>query len=220
MRHHEVMTRITVLGGTGYAGSAIVAEAVRRGHEVVSFSRRLPDAPVDGATYVTGDLLDEGVLARAVADAEVVVQTLSPRGDLAGKVEGLMDRLIELASERGVRLGVLGGASSLKVAEDGPRLLDLSEPPPDVKPEIMTGIAVLEALQQSPDSVDWFYISPGQHFGAWEPGEARGTYRVGGEVLLKDENGRSHISSRDLALAFLDEIERPHHRRARFHVAY
>jgi hypothetical protein len=33
------MTRITVLGGTGYAGSAVVREAVRRGHEVVAVSR-------------------------------------------------------------------------------------------------------------------------------------------------------------------------------------
>ena len=33
------MARITILGGTGYAGAAIVAEAANRGHEVTSVSR-------------------------------------------------------------------------------------------------------------------------------------------------------------------------------------
>lgn len=44
------MTRITVLGGTGYAGAHIVRIAAERGHEVVSFSRSEPasDARVSG----------------------------------------------------------------------------------------------------------------------------------------------------------------------------
>ncbi|HBX80751.1 MAG TPA: NAD-dependent epimerase, partial [Propionibacteriaceae bacterium] len=33
------MARITVLGGTGYAGSNIVKAAAARGHQVTSFSR-------------------------------------------------------------------------------------------------------------------------------------------------------------------------------------
>ena len=33
------MARIAVIGGTGYAGSNIVAEAVSRGHTVVSVAR-------------------------------------------------------------------------------------------------------------------------------------------------------------------------------------
>ena len=36
------MSRITVIGGTGYAGAAIVAEAVKRGHEVLAISRKAP----------------------------------------------------------------------------------------------------------------------------------------------------------------------------------
>ena len=33
------MSRIAVIGGTGYAGSAIVAEAAARGHQVSALSR-------------------------------------------------------------------------------------------------------------------------------------------------------------------------------------
>lgn len=42
------MPHITVLGGTGYAGSAIVAEAASRGHQVVAVARRRPPSPGAG----------------------------------------------------------------------------------------------------------------------------------------------------------------------------
>ena len=42
------MARISVLGGTGYGGEAVVREAARRGHTVTSYSRRPPEQPVDG----------------------------------------------------------------------------------------------------------------------------------------------------------------------------
>lgn len=212
--------RITVLGGTGYAGSHVVAEAVKRGHEVVSFSRNAPDTPVDGATYRTGSVLDEHVLVQAVQDADAVFETLSPRGDLAGKLEGVVDRLIELAARANVRLGVLGGASSLHTSPGGPRLIEVQPPKPEIAGEINTGIALLEALKAAPEQLDWFYVSPAAGFGAWVPGEATGRYRVSDDVLLVDENGDSMISGADLAMAVVDEFERPAHRRTRFHVAY
>lgn len=213
------MARIKVLGGTGYGGAAVVGEAARRGHEVTSYSRRTPDDPVGGVTYVTGTLLDRALLAQTVEDADVVFETLSPRGDMAGKVEGLVDDLIELADRAGVRLGVLGGVSSVLVSEGGPRLFDVSQPPDEVLPEIKTGLALLEALQRSPESLDWFYVSPAATFGAWHEQRVTGSYRLSEDVLLTDEQGESYISADDLALAVLDEIEHPRHRRRRFHVA-
>ena len=41
------MARVVVLGGTGYAGRHIVAEAVSRGHDVVAVARKAPADPVD-----------------------------------------------------------------------------------------------------------------------------------------------------------------------------
>ncbi|HJF51126.1 MAG TPA: NAD-dependent epimerase, partial [Brachybacterium paraconglomeratum] len=52
------------------------------------------------------------------------------------------------------------------------------------------------------------------------PGERTGAYRIGGDVLLTDENGDSHLSGQYLAVALVDEIETPAHRRTRFTVAY
>jgi putative NADH-flavin reductase len=215
------MARITVLGGTGYAGGHIVREAAARGHDVTSYSRSAPTEPVESVDYVTASVLDDDVLAQAVAGADVVFETISPRGEMAGKLEGVVARLIELAADAGVRLGVLGGAGSLRVGRnDGPRLVDTGVMPEEVLPEVNTGIALLEALQNAPSELAWFYISPAGGFGAFAPGEATGRYRVGTDVLLVDENGESRLSGEDLALAVLDEIERPAHDRRRFHVAY
>ena len=214
------MARISVVGGTGYAGGAIVAEARSRGHSVVSVARNEPDDRVAGVDYVSASALDPEVLARVVDRSDVVIEAVSPRGDMAGQVEGLVDRLIELASRRGVRVGVIGGASSLLVSEGGPRLFDVSDPPPEVRPEIETGLAVLARLNDAPESLDWFYVSPPESFGAWAPAPDTGAYRLSDDVLLRDAEGRSTISAADLARAVLDEIEQPRYHRRRFHAAH
>jgi putative NADH-flavin reductase len=85
---------------------------------------------------------------------------------------------------------------------------------------VQTGIAKLEMLEDSPDTLDWFYLSPAASFGAWIPQNVTGSYRTSHEVLLKDEDGTSEISGADLALAVLDEIEEPRHQRRRFHAAH
>jgi len=214
------MTRITVLGGTGYAGSAVVREAARRGHQVLAVSRTVPAEPTPGVTYLTGSVLDADVLAQAFADADVVFEALSPRGDMAGRVEGVFDQLLTLAREHGTRLGVLGGASSLLVSADGPRLIDVEPVPDEVRPEAELGIHKLDTLLASEDGLDWFYLSPPAQFGAWVPGTDTGEYRTSDDLLLRSPEGSSQISAADLAIAVLDEIEHPAHRRRRFHVAH
>ena len=144
-----------MLGGTGFAGDAIVREAARRGHAVTSYSRRPPAQPVEGVTYVTGSLTDPSLLTHSVEDTDVVFETLSPRGDMEGKLEGILDQLMEVADEAGVRLGVLGGASSVLVAEGGQRLFDVMDVQPEILPEVQTGLALLEALRErAPESLD------------------------------------------------------------------
>ena len=214
------MARIHVLGGTGYAGTNIVREGVRRGHTVVSFSRNPPADAIEGAEYRTGDVLEDAFLSSSVSGADVVFETLSPRGALAGRLQEVVDHLIPLAIAERARLGVLGGVSSVLVERGGPRLLDVHPPAEEIREEVLTGVALLDALLAAPEELDWFYVSPAQEFGAWAPGEALGRYRVSEDVLLRDDAGRSFISGADLATAVVDEIEQPAHRRGRLHVAY
>lgn len=181
-------------------------------------SRTSPSDPVDGVDYVQGSILDEGVQENVVADRDVVVVALSPRGDMAGKVEGVVTSLIERLAGTSTRLGYIGGASSLLVEENGPRLWDVTHEhmPAEVKPEAQTGLNALELLTSSPEGLDWFYVSPPEEFGSWLGTASTGRYTLGGDVLLRDADGTSTISAADLALAILDEIEDPAHHRARF----
>jgi len=212
------MAHITVLGGTGYAGAAIVAEAAKRGHDVTAVNRSAVEAPIAGVEYVTGSALDAGVLDAVVAGRDAVVVALSPRGDMAGKVEPIVEDLIARLTGTPTRLGYVGGVSSLQVEEGGPRLWDVTheQMPAEVKPEVETGLNALELLNASPENLDWFYVSPPQDFGAWLGTGSKGSYQLGGDVLLRDADGNSTISADDLALAIVDEIENPAHRRARF----
>jgi hypothetical protein len=213
------MARISVFGGTGYAGSNLTAEAARRGHSVTSFSRNLPDQPVPGAEYIQGSLLDADSRTKALDGADVVVVTVAPRGDMAGSVRDGIAALAAEAEQAGVRLGVIGGAGSLHVSEGGPRLLDTDGFPAEYKPESLEMAEALDDLRAT-ERLDWFYLSPPAAFGGFAPGEALGTYRVGGDVLLSDDRGNSFIGGADFGRALVDEIERPAHRRARFTVAY
>jgi hypothetical protein len=52
------------------------------------------------------------------------------------------------------------------------------------------------------------------------PGERSGKFRVGGDQLLVDADGKSEISMEDYAVALLDEAETPQHPDERFTVAY
>lgn len=214
------MTRLAVIGGTGYAGAHIIAAAKDKGVDVVSYARTPADAPIEGVEYREGDFTDAAVAERIVADADVVLVTVAPRGDMAGRVESGIAQIAAIASEGGTRLGVVGGAGSLFVAEGGPRVMDTDGFPAEILPEVREASRVLDALRTREDDLDWFYISPAASFGSFAPGEARGTYRVGGDVLLTDENGESFISGADFGLAVADEIVEPSHRRVRFTVAY
>lgn len=214
------MARISVFGGTGYAGSSIVAEAARRGHSVTSVSRSAAEQRIDGVDHVEGSLLDADTRAKVLADSDVVVVTVAPRGDMAGKVHPGITALAADAERAGVRIGVVGGAGSLHVAEGGPRLFDTPDFPADYKPESLEMAAALDDLRATPETLDWFYLCPPAGFGGFAPGETRGSYRVGGDVLLTDDEGNSFIGGADFGTAVVDEIEQPAHRRARFTVAY
>ena len=224
------MATIAIFGGTGYAGSAIRDEALKRGHSVIAVSRSAPpaDSPLAGphvpggpdVQFQQGNLHDDALVEALADEADVIVVAI-PGREVDGRT--LLDGLGPLttaAAKTGTRLGFVGGAGSLQVSEGGPRLVDGPDFPAAHKNEALSHAGVLAALREASNDVDWFYLSPAAEFGSYSPGEATGAYRVGGDVLLTDANGTSFISGADYALAFVDEIEQGRHRRERFTVAY
>ena len=205
------MARIVVFGGTGYTGANVVREAASRGHEVVAVSRSTPQDPVDGVTYETGRA-DE-VAARVVPGADAVVATLSPRGDMQGRLVEVYGTLAQAAADAGARYLQVGGFSSLRPAPGAPRFVE-GDVPEEYRAEAEEGEATRVLLaERAPEGLDWVFVSPPGEYGAWVPGERTGAYRVSDEVALFDDEGKSVISGADFALAIVDEIDEPRHHR-------
>jgi putative NADH-flavin reductase len=214
------MTRISIFGGTGYAGGHIAREAVSRGHQVTSYSRHLPEAPLDGVDYRVGDITDAEVVDRAAAEADQLVVAVHGADAGGAPLVASLPRLVDAAVAHGARLSFVGGAGSSLVSEGGPRLFDGPEFHEEWKPEAVAHADVLYALQDAPAELDWFYVSPAALFGSYAPGETTGAYRTGGDVLVTKDDGSSEISGTDFALAYVDEIERAAHPRQRFTVGH
>ena len=71
------MGKILIIGGTGYTGANVAAEAAARGHQVASYARSAPKSPVEGVSYTQGAAEDA---VRLVPGRDAVVAALSPRG--------------------------------------------------------------------------------------------------------------------------------------------
>jgi uncharacterized protein len=215
------MSRITVIGGTGYAGSAIVAEAAARGHQVTVLSRSVPDAPVPNVTYVQGDAGDEATLSPLIEGADVVVGALAPRGALAHTFRDVYRTIARLADAAGVPLFIVGGYSSLRPAPGADRFVtDLSHIPRELHEEIRSGAAlIIEDLPATPKTLRWVFVSPALRFGTRMPGERLGRYRLGDDVAVQPDDGGA-ISAADYALGFVDLIEKGEHHRTQVNLGH
>lgn len=213
------MATVTIIGAGGYAGSHIAEAAVQQDFAVRGFSRGEVAQQIAGVDYHQGSIQSATDRKRMLNDSDAIVVAISPRGDMLGEVRAAIAALASEAAAAGVRLGVIGGAGSLHISEGGPLVID-SGFPEEIKPEAAEMGAVLDDLRNSPAELDWFFVSPAGGFGAYNPGEYRGEYRVGGDVLLTDEDGNSDISGADFGIAIADELSNPAHHRARFTVAY
>lgn len=214
---------IALIGATGFVGSAVLNEALTRGHAVTALVRDVSKlAPRAGLTLRAADALDPAQVAAAVRGADAVISAYNPGWD--------NPRLAELftAGSRailaGVRAGdvqrllVVGGAGSLEVAP-GVQLVDtpafLDHVPPNIVPGARAARDLLTEIRGVAD-LDWVFLSPAAMLA---PGERTGHYRVGGDQLLMAGDAPAGISVADLAVAIVDELERPRHHRQRFTVA-
>ena len=198
--------RITVIGGSGATGSAVVAEAARRGHTVTSVTRSGMHA--EGATAdVVADLADTPAVVD-LADATIIAVSPDRTG---GPVQPVVDAFAALVAARPAgRLVVVGGAGSLLDAE-GRRIVDDPAFPEDYRNEALAFADVLELFRSAGDAVAWTLVSPAPNY---PTEESSGAYVSG-----TDSPAGPALSAADMALALVDEAERDAHRGTRFTVA-
>ncbi len=210
--------KLIVFGATGRLGSRIVKEALERGHQVTAVVRdatRLQDSH-ERLTAVIGDVRDAPSVAAAVKGQDAVISAVGPTGDSAPELVVEAARaLIDGLTQAGVRrLVVGGGAGSLEVSP-GVQLVDTPDFPKEWLDIALAHRDALDVIRAA--DLDWTYISPAAFL---QPGERTGKYRIGTDQLLTDEKGESRISMEDLAIAFLDEVEKPCFVRRRMTAAY
>jgi putative NADH-flavin reductase len=113
------------------------------------------------------------------------------------------------------RLLVVGGAGSLYVAP-GVQLVDTPTFPAEWKQGALAAREALNLIRQE-SSLDWTFVSPAVFL---EPGERTGRFRLGGDEVLMSGEQPARISVADLAVAIVDEIEKPQHLQKRFTAGY
>jgi putative NADH-flavin reductase len=200
---------VAVLGASGRAGSEIVQELSRRGHQVLAIARK-PEAiaPAPGVTAKAGDASDPAALAELIRGVDAVVSAMP--------FQIPAETLLSALKAAGVsRLLVTGGAASLKNA-NGERLVDTDAIPVTWRPAVMKAIDFLADLKKE-ETIDWVFFSPAFNFVV---GPRTGQFRLGGDDLIVDDAGDSRISFADYAIAMVDEVEGQTRHRERFTIGY
>ena len=209
--------KVALYGATGNSGSRILKELVSRGHQVIAIVRnpaKLPQ-PAPGVLIKQDDLSDPKKIAAAVDGAEAVISAYAPPQDDVDAIVGVTQRQVEALNHGSkVRLIVVGGAGGLNVAP-GVTLIDSGYLPEPVLPIAKAHSKALNVLRAS--TIDWTYLAPAAYF---EPGTLTGKFRLGTDELIANERQESRISMEDYAIALVDELEKPQHRRQRFSIGY
>jgi putative NADH-flavin reductase len=212
--------KIALIGATGFVGSAILKEALDRGHEVTAIVRH-PEklSPHPKLHAARGDVYNIEEVARLVGGHDAVISAFNPGWTnpeiYEQQIKGTK-AIIAGVKKAGIkRLLFVGGAGSLEV-KPGIQSVDLPEFPKEWKQGALATREALNLLRQEPE-LDWSFLSPSADL---SPGQRTGKFRLGKDELLKDANGQSRISTQDYAMAMLDEVEKPAHVRQRFTVGY
>jgi hypothetical protein len=216
------MKNIVLIGASGFVGSAILKEALDRGHKVLAVVRH-PERIITvhkNLIVKQSDVSSADTVALVCKGADAVISAYNPgwkNPDIAKETSLVYRAIIEGVKRSGVkRLQIVGGAGSLFISP-GKRLMDTEIIPESYKPAVraLANIYLIDLMSEK--SLDWVFFSPA---GIIEGGLRTGKFRLGKDDLIVNENGESRISVQDYAVAMVDELEKPAHHHERFTIGY
>ncbi|MBJ6798793.1 NAD(P)-dependent oxidoreductase [Geomonas propionica] len=215
--------KVVVLAATGQAGRTILSELISRGHQVTAVART-PDKLPKSINRVGDDLSSVERIAEIIAGADAVVSAFGPPKDdprffsdvnYTDQLATVTEREIAAVRKAGVpRLIMVGGCGSLEFSP-GVLVRDSGHWPENLVPIATSHMKAFAALRAS--DINWTYFSPPMLIA---PGVRTGEFRLGGDSLIIDEQGKSWVSFEDYAVALVDELEEPAHERSRFTIGY
>jgi putative NADH-flavin reductase len=200
------MAEIAVLGAGGRAGRAVVAEAIARGHTVTAIVRD-PTRHAD-LEAVAADALDAGAVRRAAAGARAVVNAVAPFSGPPASFDGFdpayFRRIADAMLAVPARLVGIGLFATLHDPAGRPLMDDPDRFPPALLPYARAHAAGVERLHET--DADWVVLTPPPLLTDEAP--RTGRYALGDRTVDSDRLERP-LSYADLAVAALDQIERP-----------
>ena len=212
--------KIIIFGAAGEVGSRIVREALFRNYEVTAIVRKPEQFSLlpDDAIPREGDVGNAQEVIKLIEGQDVIVSAIRPPSGQEEKLVPLTGSILNAAKHFDIRVLVVGGAASLKL----PNQNDLTVlAAPNFLPKEVINIAracfAQHEICKTAINTNWTYLSPPAIL---IPGIRTGSYRVGLEELVVDNDGISRISMEDFAVALLDEIQQPKHIKERFTVGY
>lgn len=214
--------RIVLIGASGFVGSALLEEALNRGHQVTAVVRNPAKITITSSNLfvVKADVSSAETVADVCRGFTVVISAFNPgwkNPDIYDDTLKIYSAILEGVKKAGVkRFLCVGGAGSLFIAP-GLRLMDSGSVPPALLPGVKAmGDFYLNVLCREKE-IDWVFLSPAADM---RPGKRTGKFRIGKDNLIEDERGNSAISVEDYAVAMLNELEKPAHHRERFTIGY
>lgn len=216
------MSKIVLIGASGFVGSAILNEALNRGIRVTAIVRNPEKVKISNSnlSLVKADVSSAEKIAEIAKGFDTVISSYSPgwnNPDIYEETLKVYPAILEGVKKAGVkRLLIVGGAGTLFIAPNL-RVVDSGAIPAEIMGGVKSlGEFYLSTLMNEKD-VDWVFFSPA---GTLEPGERTGNYRLGKDDLILNDKGESKISVQDYAKAMVDEFESPAHHRERFTIGY
>jgi uncharacterized protein len=216
------MKEIVLIGASGFVGSAILNEALDRGHKVTAVVRHPEKITAVHKNLVVkqGDVSFSDTVTDMSKGADAVISAYNPgwqNPDIAEETTRVYRAILNGVKQAGVmRFLVVGGAASLFISP-GKRFMDAGLMPESFLPAVRALAEVYLIDLMAEKSIDWVFFSPA---GMLVPGLRTGKFRLGKNDLIVNETGESKISVQDYAVAMIDELEKPSHHRERFTIGY
>jgi putative NADH-flavin reductase len=216
-----VQMKAALIGASGFVGSAILNEALMRGHHITAIERHTSLIKVQDRklTAKKCDIFNTDELSEILRGQDALISAYNPGWTnpkiFDDTIHGYQS-IINAVKKAGLkRILVVGGAGSLE-PEPGRPLVDREDFPKDWKMGAMALRDVLNMFRHEND-LDWTFFSPAINI---FPGERTGKFTLGGDEPVLDDKGQGRISVQDYAIAMIDELEKPKHKKQRFTIGY
>lgn len=213
--------KIALVGATGFVGSAVLNEALNRGHEVTAIARNIDKITISNKNLkaVAVDVYHSEALSKTLVGHDAVVSTFNAgwtNSNLYNDFIKGSESIQQAVKRSGIkRLLVVGGAGSLEIAP-GVQLVDAPEFPAEYKAGATAARDYLNTIKKEND-LDWTFLSPAISL---HPGERTGVFRLGTDQPVFDDKDQSDISVQDMAIAIIDELEQNRFIKKRFTLGY